>query len=214
MPITISNALRCASIVAIATPLIGCGGADSRAAEAPLEPAAGQTTRGAGPRIRPPAVVEPAALGTRHTAPHGTHLVDQFGRSVYAFGADTRGASSTCHDACARSWPPVLSAGTPRAVRDAVKSSKFGTIARPDGAIQATYDGWPLYYYSRDRLPGEALGHGTAEFGDEWYLIAPNGDWIAADANPPASEPSKPDPTGSPPPFSDVPVPPDRMPDD
>jgi predicted lipoprotein with Yx(FWY)xxD motif len=181
---------------------------DRSVVETPMEPAAGAVRPDARPRVPAPAVIEPAALGARHTAPYGTHLVDRFGRSVYAFAADTRGARSTCHEACARAWPPVLSAGTPRAVSDEVKSSKFGTIERADGATQATYDGWPLYHYARDRLPGEALGHGVSEFGAEWYLLSPNGDWIEDDDGA-AAPPAKSDPTTAPPPFSDVPVPPD-----
>ena len=35
-----------------------------------------------------------------------------------------------------------------------------GTITRSDGAIQATYDGHPLYTYLGDTAPGQARGNG------------------------------------------------------
>src|SRR5262252_6641467 len=37
----------------------------------------------------------------------GEVLVDGQGRALYLFGADTS-TSSTCYDACATAWPPLL----------------------------------------------------------------------------------------------------------
>ena len=46
---------------------------------------------------------------------------------------------------------------------------------RPDGNLQATYNGWPLYYFGEDIFAGDTNGHQFNEFGGDWYLIAPTG---------------------------------------
>ena len=42
---------------------------------------------------------------------------------------------------------------------------KLGTIARPEGTIQVTYHGRPLYTFSGDTAPGEAHGQGIQDVG-------------------------------------------------
>ncbi len=64
------------------------------------------------------------------------------------------------------------------AVRDQVKRSMLWTTTREDGSRQLTYDGPPLYYFARDRGPGQVTGQGVKGFGAEWYLIAPDGSVI------------------------------------
>jgi len=39
-------------------------------------------------------------------------------------------------------------------------TGKVGTITRPDGSAQATYNGHPLYTYVSDSAPGQAKGNG------------------------------------------------------
>ena len=46
-------------------------------------------------------------------------------------------------------WPPVPATGTLPAAGGA-KASDLGTITRPGGTKQATYDGHPLYYFVGD----------------------------------------------------------------
>jgi predicted lipoprotein with Yx(FWY)xxD motif len=43
-------------------------------------------------------------------------------------------------------------------------SSKLGTIKRPDGGTQVTYNHMPLYLFASDTSPGEATGQGVAGF--------------------------------------------------
>ena len=45
----------------------------------------------------------------------------------------------------------------------------------PDGTVQATYNGWPLYYYAKDKQPGDTTGQ---DVGKVWYVIAPSGDAV------------------------------------
>jgi hypothetical protein len=53
--------------------------------------------------------------------------------------------------------------------------SLLGTIERSDGLLHVTYNGWPLYYYAEDAAPGDIKGHDIESFGEDWYLIGPNG---------------------------------------
>jgi predicted lipoprotein with Yx(FWY)xxD motif len=53
--------------------------------------------------------------------------------------------------------------------------SKFGTITRTDGTTQVTYNGWPLYYFDKDKQAGDITGEGV---GSVWYLISPTGDKV------------------------------------
>jgi predicted lipoprotein with Yx(FWY)xxD motif len=45
-----------------------------------------------------------------------------------------------------------------------VDSSKLGTIDRPDGGTEVTYNGMPLYLYVGDKSPGQANGQGVGGF--------------------------------------------------
>ena len=103
------------------------------------------------------------------------YLTDTEGRAVYLFEKDKKD-SSTCTDACASAWPPVLSSNTPMAHNNSIDAAKLGTIVRADGKRQATYAGKPLYYYAQDQARGDIKGQDVKEFGAEWYLLKPNGE--------------------------------------
>jgi predicted lipoprotein with Yx(FWY)xxD motif len=99
-------------------------------------------------------------------------LGNEAGKAVYINNKDTFDTSS-CYDACAQEWPPVLSAdGDTSAVSDGVDATKVGTLTRTDGSIQLTYNGWPLYTYASDTQSGDMLGQGMD---GTWYLISPDG---------------------------------------
>ena len=92
--------------------------------------------------------------------------------SLYLYTKDTAGSgASTCYGSCATAWPPLLTTGKPVA-GSGVDMSKFGTLTRTDGTTQVTYNGWPLYYYSKDMAPGDTLGQGV---GSVWYVIDATG---------------------------------------
>ena len=94
--------------------------------------------------------------------------------TVYLFEADNGGASS-CSGECASLWPAV--SGHPQASGQAVPSH-LGTITRADGTTQVTYNGHPLYLYSRDKDDGDAYGQGLKSFGASWYVVAPSGNKV------------------------------------
>ncbi|MEW2353945.1 hypothetical protein [Spirillospora sp. NPDC029432] len=104
--------------------------------------------------------------------PLGTIVADNAGRTLYRFDRDrARPSASTCAGACSRMWPPVryspelrIAAGIPRA--------RVGQVTRPDGTLQLTLGGWPLYRYARDAAPGDASGHGV---NGAWYAVRATG---------------------------------------
>ena len=69
--------------------------------------------------------------------------------TAYSFSRDHRW-DVDCTDACAVTWIPVLTTGTPQ-VAGGIKAKGLGVIRRPDGTLQVTYQGKPLYPYSAER---------------------------------------------------------------
>ena len=115
-----------------------------------------------------------ARLAVAQQSDVGPHLTDAKGRSVYLFLKDV-GDASSCYDACAAAWPPVLATGGTVAGDSAVRTDLLGMSQRRDGATQVTYKGAPLYYYEDDKQPGDITGQGKEEFGGKWYLVSPAG---------------------------------------
>lgn len=103
----------------------------------------------------------------------GSYLTDEQGRSVYMFEADSKN-EATCYDDCAQAWPPVVTQARPKA-GTGVDENKLGTIERKDGSMQVTYNDWPLYYFIKDKQPGDINGQEVNGFGAEWYLLTPDG---------------------------------------
>ena len=93
-------------------------------------------------------------------------LTNADGLTLYWFAPDTS-TSSKCFGACATYWPPV--SGSPAAGPGV--TGKLGTIKRPGGGLQATYNGHPLYTYIGDRGPGQANGNDLDLNGGYWYDI-------------------------------------------
>jgi len=103
----------------------------------------------------------------------GNVLVDGYGLTLYLFVPDDRSGTSRCSGYCASRWPPLtLPAGvtTPFGGPGAVSSS-LGTTRRAGGALQVTYDGWPLYHWIGDTDPGQHNGQGIDDSGGLWYAL-------------------------------------------
>jgi predicted lipoprotein with Yx(FWY)xxD motif len=103
-----------------------------------------------------------------------TILVDSKGFTLYDFHKD-KGTKSACYGACASTWPPLTTSGTPHAMNGA-EASQLGTTKRSDGTVQVTYAGHPLYTYVADTKPGEAKGNDFSSFGAQWYALKPSGE--------------------------------------
>jgi len=128
------------------------------------------------PATEPPAVVPVTGeavvnLGQNDTL--GSFLVDDKGMTLYLFTKDTPN-TTVCYDKCATAWPPLLTTGDP-AAGEGVDASLLGTTTRTDGTIQVTYNGWPLYYYEKDKTPGDVIGQ---DVGGVWFVISPAGEMV------------------------------------
>jgi predicted lipoprotein with Yx(FWY)xxD motif len=101
----------------------------------------------------------------------GSVVTDKDGFILYRFDKDTANPpKSNCVETCAQVWPPVLTQGAPNVA--GVDPALVGTVARPDGAMQVTIGGWPVYKFSNDKAPGKWAGQGV---GGTWWVIAPDG---------------------------------------
>jgi predicted lipoprotein with Yx(FWY)xxD motif len=104
----------------------------------------------------------------------GKVLVDSEGRTLYLYTKDAQNKPSTCVDACATTWPPATTTGTPTA-GTGLTASKLTVVKRPDGTEQLAYNGWPLYRYAKDAKAGDDTGQAV---GGVWYVVDATGDAI------------------------------------
>jgi predicted lipoprotein with Yx(FWY)xxD motif len=107
----------------------------------------------------------------------GPVLVDGQGISVYLYASDRQGSPSRCYGICAVQWPPLLvPSGVSRPVAGpGVMARLLNTVPRTDGTTQITYNGWPLYLWPPDRVPGTATGQALTNAGGRWYVLNPAG---------------------------------------
>ena len=131
-------------------------------------------------------------------------LVDSKGMTLYLFTDDVQGVDggdpvSNCSGGCANAWPPLTTDGDPVAMDQSatlargsrVNPDMLGAMERTDDGVtanQVTYNGWPLYYYNRDKKAGDAAG----QYGP-WFVVSPTGNLVVGGVNeapggPPAGE--------------------------
>jgi predicted lipoprotein with Yx(FWY)xxD motif len=103
------------------------------------------------------------------TAPslHKTVLTNTKGMTLYSLSVEKNG-KFICTGSCTKTWPPLLvAAGTkPKG------PVTLGTIKRPEGKIQVTFRGMPLYTFDGDSKKGEANGEGIKDVGT-WHAVTP-----------------------------------------
>jgi predicted lipoprotein with Yx(FWY)xxD motif len=119
------------------------------------------------------AVATAALVSVRssHNGSLGAILVSSSGRTLYHLSSEK--GTIKCTGTCATQWPPLLiGAGAKPIAQPGVTAKLLGTIKRPDGKIQVTYHGLPLYTYAGDKKAGDVKGQGSDGI---WYAIAPSG---------------------------------------
>jgi len=101
----------------------------------------------------------------------GNILTDGEGNTLYLFIPDGAGPS-VCNDDCATAWPPLTDVVT---AGEGADGALVGSATRADGTEQATYNGWPLYYFASDGETGDTNGQGI---NDVWFVISPEGEAV------------------------------------
>lgn len=100
-------------------------------------------------------------ISSLKTSTFGTILISN--TTVYTL----KPSDVACGVACHKIWPEVI---LPKGVKKAtagkgVSAEKLGTIARPGGVLQVTYDGKALYWFAPDTARGEVRGNVTDTWG-------------------------------------------------
>jgi predicted lipoprotein with Yx(FWY)xxD motif len=98
----------------------------------------------------------------------GPILTNQ-GMTLYLYTKDEQNVTN-CYDKCAVAWPPLLAAEGQQPTAGKEVTGTLGTIERTDGTYQVTYDGIPLYFWFKDRRPGETTGQNV---GGVWFVVPP-----------------------------------------
>jgi predicted lipoprotein with Yx(FWY)xxD motif len=119
-----------------------------------------------------PATSQPSSNALVKTASNtklgSTVLVDAQGMTLYSLSGEQNGKFICATAACEQIWHP-LSATAGSAPSGTVSS--LGTIKRPDGALQVTYKGMPLYTFTQDTAAGQANGQGIKDVGT-WSAVS------------------------------------------
>ena len=92
-------------------------------------------------------------------------FTSSYGRTIYTFDKDQAGSGkSACVATCADNWPPVF-------VEPGIMlSGDFSSISRNDGQKQLAYKGKPLYFFIKDKNPGDKNGDNV---NNVWHVVTP-----------------------------------------
>jgi predicted lipoprotein with Yx(FWY)xxD motif len=156
--------LGAAGLAALALALSACGSSSSSSSSTPAT-----TAPAAGASSTPASSASGSTVNM--TTINGTAVVtNSAGKTLYWFAPDTS-TTSKCTGSCSTYWPPVTGPVT----AGSGVTGTLGTITRPDGTTQATYDGHPLYTYVGDTAAGQAKGNGLNLSGGLWYEMTVSG---------------------------------------
>lgn len=110
-----------------------------------------------------------AVLNTVNDPTLGVRLIATNGHTLYYFTKDLPNVS-VCTGTCATNWPAyTVSPNAPLAAVTGV-TGKVGTITKPDGSLQITYNRMPLYFWHLDQDPSDTYGQGIL---GSWYVAKP-----------------------------------------
>lgn len=115
-----------------------------------------------------------------------TVLVDARGMTIYSLSGEQNGKWICTSTACTGVWHPVV---PPSSGTSGGTVGSLGTVTRPDGTMQVTYKGMPLYTFAEDTQPGDAKGQGIKDVGT-WGAVTLSPQ--SAGSSPPAATQSEP----------------------
>jgi predicted lipoprotein with Yx(FWY)xxD motif len=108
-----------------------------------------------------------AIIKTASSPAIGTILVNGQGMTLYHLAGEQNGKFICTSSACLGIWHPLTapSGGAPSG-----EVSSLSTVKRPDGTVQVTYKGTPLYTFAQDQRAGETNGQGIKDVGT-WSAV-------------------------------------------
>ena len=116
-------------------------------------------------------------------------LVDANGDALYSPEQEANGQIS-CTGACEKIWVPLTVSGGMKPTASADVTGPPGTVKRPDGSLQVTLDGAPLYTFTEDGGPGKVTGDGFSDQFDgksfTWHVVTVGGS-AGSDENAPST---------------------------
>jgi predicted lipoprotein with Yx(FWY)xxD motif len=140
--------------------LAACGSSSSSnttsSAAASTQPAAQSTSSPSG------AVVVKTASNSL-----GTILVNSQGMTLYHLSGEVNGQFICTSSACLGVWHPLIASSTSAPSSEV---SSLATVKRPEGTVQVTYKGTPLYTFTGDQQSGETKGQGIKDVGT-WSVV-------------------------------------------
>jgi len=97
----------------------------------------------------------------------GTILVNSQGMTLYHLSGEQNGKFICTSSACVGVWHPLIASSTSAPSGEGVA---LGTVKRPEGTVQVTYKGTPLYTFTGDQQAGETKGQGIKDVGT-WSAV-------------------------------------------
>jgi predicted lipoprotein with Yx(FWY)xxD motif len=87
--------------------------------------------------------------------------------TLYHLSGEVNGKFICTSSTCVGVWHPLIapSSGTPSG-----EGVPLGTVKRPEGTMQVTYKGTPLYTFTGDQQAGETKGQGIKDVGT-WSVV-------------------------------------------
>jgi predicted lipoprotein with Yx(FWY)xxD motif len=98
----------------------------------------------------------------------GKYLVDGRGLTLYYTKSD-RPDYSNLPDETLSNWSFFYV--TNISIPSSLNAADFGTYTRDNNVRQTTYKGYPLYYFSLDKVPGDILGNNLSGV---WFTVNPD----------------------------------------
>jgi predicted lipoprotein with Yx(FWY)xxD motif len=148
-----------AAVAAATVALAACGGSGGMNSSSSAAPSSGGT----------------ATVSVKKVGSAGAVLVDAAGKALYASTQESSG-KVLCTGSCTSIWVPLtVASGAPKG-NDV--GGTLGTVMRPGGARQVTFNGMPLYSFQLDQV-GQVTGNGAMDaFGGRhftWHVIQRGG---------------------------------------
>ncbi|HEV7387603.1 MAG TPA: hypothetical protein VGN73_03220 [Gemmatimonadaceae bacterium] len=116
----------------------------------------------------------PLSLAVASKPGVGLYVTDASGRAVYVLD-DGTGATVACTGTCSTAFTPVAGTASKAAGDTALNADLIGVTTLPDGTVQVTYAGKPLYYSNRDQGASSTNAQGMKQGRTTSYLVNPKG---------------------------------------